>query len=257
MFKSLWGSNASQSGLPPPMMTAFAFLKTGSRLLMLCMGLLLGQTLPAAVSFNETPTAVSNLYTGTLTLQIAGLNSGDTVVIQKFFDANTNGLVDAGDFLMQQFQLTDGQGPSLLAGVTNVNLPWDSNPAAGAITAQLGLPLGGVEQAFVGQYAFVLSSPTSAFPSLTNLFNVTSSAFAQSFTGNVLCNGTNVPNAVVMLGSPRGGGPNIVAGVVANNSGSFTIKAPPASYSLMAFKSSFVFALGSTIVTLAPGVTVT
>ena len=237
------------------MMTIFTFVKTASRLLVFPLGLLLCQTL-SAVTFSEAPTAVSNLYTGVITLQIAGLNSGETVVIQKFLDVNTNGLVGAGDSLMQQFRLTDGQGPSVISGVTNINIPWDSNPAAGAITAQLNLLLGGVEQAFIGQYALVLSSPTSRFPSITNLFNVTNSLFAQSFSGQVLCSGTNVPNAVVMLGLPKGGGPNIVAGTVANNAGGFTIKTVPGSYSLMAFKSGFVFPLGSAIVTLGSGASV-
>ena len=35
--------------------------------------------------------------------------SGHTVVIQKFLDANTDGVIDAGDILVQQFNLTDSQ----------------------------------------------------------------------------------------------------------------------------------------------------
>ncbi len=46
---------------------------------------------------------------GSVTLQISGLTAGDTVVVQKFLDLNTNGVIDASDYLVQQFNLTDGQ----------------------------------------------------------------------------------------------------------------------------------------------------
>ena len=54
----------------------------------------------------------------------------------------------------------------------------------------------------MAQYAFRLSSPVGHFAPITNLFNVTNSAYAQSFTGNVVCSGTNVPYAVACLFNP-------------------------------------------------------
>src|SRR5215472_57440 len=62
-----------------------------------------------AASLTVTPSATSNTYTGNITLQVKGLSSGETVVLQKFLDVNHNGVIDAGDILCQQFQLTDGQ----------------------------------------------------------------------------------------------------------------------------------------------------
>ena len=50
-----------------------------------------------AVTFSVTPSAVSNTYNGTIMLQVTGLTNGETVVVQKFLDANTNGVVDASD----------------------------------------------------------------------------------------------------------------------------------------------------------------
>src|ERR1039458_7920065 len=44
----------------------------------------------AAVAFSVTPSAVSNTYNGTITLQVTGLTNGETVVVQKFLDANTD-----------------------------------------------------------------------------------------------------------------------------------------------------------------------
>src|SRR5690349_14104182 len=102
-------------------------------LLLLPLLFLTTERLPAAVGVTPTPTAVSNLYAGTISLTVTGLNSGETVIVQKYFDANNNGVVDAGDYLVQQFQLTDGVGPTLFGSVTNINIPYDSNPTAGAI----------------------------------------------------------------------------------------------------------------------------
>src|SRR6266404_6370703 len=66
-------------------------------------GMFLNQSLSAAVTFTNTPAAVSNTYTGTISLQVGGLTNTETVVIQKFLDANTNGLIDGADLLVQQF----------------------------------------------------------------------------------------------------------------------------------------------------------
>ena len=65
--------------------------------------------LTPAVSFSVTPSAVSNFYAGTITLQIGGLASGETVLVEKFRDNNGNGIIDGADTEVQQFRVTDGQ----------------------------------------------------------------------------------------------------------------------------------------------------
>src|SRR5674476_928893 len=72
-------------------------------------GLLVGHSALAAVTFTITPSAVSNTYSGLITLSIGGLTNTETVVVQKFLDLNTNGVIDDGDLMVQQFNLTDGQ----------------------------------------------------------------------------------------------------------------------------------------------------
>ena len=239
------------SGLSP---LASGFLSGGLLLFgQLCSG--------AAVTFTVTPAAVSNTYSGTITLQVTGLTNTETVVVQKFLDANTNGVVNANDILMQQFQLTDGQASVFHDGgtaVTNFNVPGDTDGTAnGQITAKLYLGYD-FAQLIVGKYLFVLSSPVGHFSPVTNSFSVTNFPFAQSFAGNVVNSGTNVPNAVVILFQPSGGGQNPQVGAVANNSGSYTIKAPPGTYLLAAFKTNFVANLGvSPYVTLGVGATIT
>ena len=82
---------------------------------LICRGLLLAwltvltqSVLAVTATFTNTPTAVSNTYSGIITLQIGGLTNTETVVVQKFMDLNTNGVIDGGDQLVQQFNLTDG-----------------------------------------------------------------------------------------------------------------------------------------------------
>src|ERR1035438_2013013 len=91
----------------------------------------LAQTGRPAVTFSVTPAAVSNSYNGTITLQIGGLTNRETVVIQKYLDVNTNGVIDANDLMVQQFQLIVGQTEAIvIGGVTNVNVPFNSNRSA-------------------------------------------------------------------------------------------------------------------------------
>src|SRR5208337_1044920 len=95
--------------------------------------LLLCPTLHAAVTFTVTPTVVSNTYNGVIKLQVKGLTTGETVVVQEFMDLNGNGVIDAGDWLVQQFQLTDGQAGMVIGGIVNSNVPGDTDSTAGQI----------------------------------------------------------------------------------------------------------------------------
>jgi putative Ig domain-containing protein len=222
-------------------------LKSALHLAVLQLGLLLCPTLDAAVTFTITPASVSNTYNGHITLQVNGLASGDTVVVQKFLDLNTNGVIDASDWLVQQFNLTDGQAGMVIGGVTNFNVPGDVDTTAGQITAKLNFQNGDFIQGIAGQYIFRLSSPSGHFMPITSFFSVTNLPYPQKFSGNVVSNGTSttLPNAVVFLFPPprqgkSGPGGSPVAGAVANNSGSYTIPAPPGTYTPVSFKSAYV-----------------
>ena len=215
-----------------------------------------------AVGFTITPSAVSNTYNGSIALQISGLPAGDTVVVQKFLDLNANGVVDAADWMVQQFQLTDGQASVFHDGttsVTNFNVPGDDDMIAGQITAML-YPGSDISQIVVGKYFFVLTSPAGHFLPMTNSCTVTNFPFAQGFSGNVVNNGTNVPHAAVILFAPGGGGLNSQGGVVADGSGAYRIQMPPGTYALGAVKSNFVGNLANgtniNLLTLGPGATI-
>jgi Carboxypeptidase regulatory-like domain len=184
-----------------------------------------------------TPSAVSNTYSGYVTMQVSGITAGHSVLVQRFLDANTNGIIDAADICRQQFQLTDGTPGMVIAGITNVNVPGDTDATAGQITAQLNFASDN-SQSIIGKYLFRVSSLSGDFSTpLTNSFAVTNTAYSQGFAGNVINSGTNVPNAVVLLLYPGG---NLVGAAVANNSGAYAIQVPPGSYMLMASKSNYL-----------------
>lgn len=218
-------------------------ISIGIRWLLMICGLIGGQSLFAAVTFTDLPAAVSNTYTGTISLQIGGLTNGETVVVQKFLDLNTNGVIDASDYLVQQFNLTDGTN-FVIAGVTNFNVPGDLNATTGAITATLNFQNGDFVQGIAGKFLYKLSSPVGHFSPITNSFTVTNFPYAQKISGSVVNTGTNVPNAVVVVFPAGGGGGNgpgtPVGGTVANNSGAYTIQLPPGSYVPLAFRSNYV-----------------
>jgi len=212
---------------------------------LLSLALCFCQTAQAVVTFTITPSAVSNTFGGTIALSVSGLISGDAVVIQDYLDANTNDVIDGGDILWQQFNLTDGQQSIFhngAAAVTNFNVPGDTDGTAnGTIVAKYVFQAGS-PQAIAGKYAFRLYSPAGHFTPITNLFVVTNFPYAQSFTGNVVSNGTSttLTNAIVLLFDVSSGNLHVVGGAVANNAGSYTIKAPPGTYTLAAIKSNFV-----------------
>ncbi len=69
-----------------------------------------------------TPSSVSNTYSGYITFQVGGIPAGHSVLIQEYNDANTNGIIDAGDILLYQSPWTDGQAGMVIGGVTNINV---------------------------------------------------------------------------------------------------------------------------------------
>jgi hypothetical protein len=175
-----------------------------------------------------TPSAVSNTYSGVLTLQITGLTNGEQVIIQRYLDANANGAVDGGESLVDAFRITDG-GVSIIGGVTNLNVPYDSNPAGGAITTTLSLAL--PFDAVIGQHLFRLVSPFGNFSPQTSLFIITNAALGQSISGTVFNGASPVPNAVVVAFTQ----PNdtFVGAAMCDGTGHYLLKVKPGTYSLL------------------------
>jgi len=239
--------------------TSCRVLHYGVGMLIGSIGLLLSHNARGADTFSVSPGGVSNLYAGAIRLQISGLTNGETVSVEKYLDVNTNRIIDSADWLVQSFQLTDGQ-EAVVAGVTNSNIPGDTTAVNGSITANVSFPTGGFAQQIAGTYSYKLSSPSGRFVSITNSFTVTNLAYAQSFTGTVRSSGSNVPYAAVVLFTPPSvnGGMNPVAGTIANSLGNYTLKAPTGSYMVWAIRSNYVANLATApVLTLGAGATIT
>jgi hypothetical protein len=227
-------------------------------MLVCSIGLLMDQSARGAVTFSVSPGGVSNLYAGSIRLQITGLTNGETVSVEKYLDVNTNRIIDSADWLVQSFQLTDGQA-AIVAGVTNFNIPGDTTAVNGSITANVSFRGGGFAQQIAATYNYKLSSPSGRFVPITNSFTVTNLAYAQSFTGTVRSSGTNVPYAAVLLFTPPSGngGMNPVAGTIANNLGNYTLKAQTGTYLVWATRSNYVANLATApVLTLGAGASI-
>ncbi|MEY4202061.1 MAG: hypothetical protein RLZZ265_3801, partial [Verrucomicrobiota bacterium] len=86
----------------------------------------------AAVNFTLSQTAVSNLFSGALDIQITGLTNGEPVILQKFLNHNGDLTVDAGEQLVAQFKLVEGQ-VTRIGGVRNKNVPGDNDETADGV----------------------------------------------------------------------------------------------------------------------------
>ena len=115
---------------------------------------------------------------------MTGLGSaGATVIIERYVDANGNGIIDAGEFLVERFTVTDGQ-VSTIGGVRNTHVPGDDD---GTADSQISLNLIPAHGAEFGQLAGAqlirISSPTDAFTSFTRSLTLTQPALGQQLAG--------------------------------------------------------------------------
>ena len=186
-----------------------------------------------AVTLSVTPPVTSNTYSGVITLTVTGLTNSEKISIQTFLDLNANGSVDPGEPFIDTFKITDNDNSAaIIGGITNLNVPIDNNPAAGAITTALSFnPIVVFENA-VGQHLFRVVSPTGRFSPVTATLTVTNVPLAQSISGIVYSNGVApFPYAVVVAQDQQAN--NVAAAAVADSNGHFLLAMPPGTYSLI------------------------
>src|SRR5260370_30855622 len=210
---------------------AVLFLAVG-RLFGVSTGVFAQQTL------SVTPSVTSNTYAGVITLAIGGLTNGERVVIQKYLDLNANGTIDPGEPLMDAFRIRDG-GVLVMGGITNLNVPYDSNPVSGAITTTLNFPAAMPLENIVGQQIIQLLRPTGRFSPVTATFTVTNAALSQSVSGIIYSNGVPLANAVAVAQDRFLNNP--VAAAVADSTGHYLLKLNPSSYALIAGMPNYYF----------------
>ncbi len=195
----------------------------------------------AQQTLTVSPASTSNNYTGIITLNIGGLTNGERVIIQKWLDLNGNGAIDPGEPVIDTFKIADNDlTNNVIAGVTNLNVPYDLNPATGAITTTLNFAGSMAIENMVGHYVYQLVSPTGRFAPVTALFAVTNASLPQSVSGIVYNNGlTPLPYGVVVVQDQQAGNP--AGAVVADGGGHFFLTLPPGGYSLIAGFPNYYF----------------
>lgn len=198
---------------------------------------LAGQSLGAA-TFSISPSAINLDYSGSIALQVGGLNDGEVIRIEKFIDYNANGVANGIDTLVQSFQVANGHS-STIGGVTNFNRPGDLNAATGAITARLNFEHPDLQHFSGSQYLLRVSSPSGRFAATNAILRVTNSSYPQLVTGLVKSSGTNVPYAMAALLSGEANG-RLVAGTFASTGGLFRLRPQPGTYQLIGLKKGFV-----------------
>ena len=207
-----------------------------------------------AASLSVTPSTLSNTYAGVITLQISGLNSGETVLVERFVDANANGSIDTNDWLCTSFLVTDGQVTSF-GGVRNINIPGDQDAVAGQITTSLSFLNSPELSRVAGPQFFRVSSPTSRFSPVVQPLTVTQFAYSQMVTGTVTSGASPVPHAGVGLLALVGNNAEFVVGALADASGHYSVRAPANNYAVVAVKPGLVSPFGFPIFTLSPNQT--
>ena len=177
------------------------------------------------------PSVISNTYLGNITLNITGLTNGESVIVQKWLDGNASGSIDAGEPVMDVFKIADG-GAMIIGGITNINVPFDSNSTTGAITTRLNFAPPLAVENVVGKFIFKLLSPTGNFPPVTATFTVTNAATAQSVSGVIYSNGVApLPGAIVVaIQQPNF---NYAGGAVADATGHYSLNLNPGTYALI------------------------
>ena len=182
-------------------------------------------------TLSVTPSSTSNTYAGVITLQIGGLTNTETVVVQEFLDANSNGSVDTGELLVDTFPITDG-GVSTIGGKTNLNVPFDSNATGGAITTTLFFSVPLLVENFVGPHIFRVLSPSAGFAPVDATFIVTNAALSQLLTGQVFLGALPATNAVVVALTGQNG--NYAGAALADSAGHYSLRLPTNNYMLIA-----------------------
>jgi hypothetical protein len=204
----------------------------------------------AQPTLTVSPSIISNTYPGFITLTITGVASGETVTVQKWLDGNGNGLIDPGEPMIDAFKITDNNNSNAIIGtITNINVPFDSNAATGAITTTLNCPGALLLDNMVGHYVYqVISTEGQA----TATFAVTNANLAQSVSGIIYSNDgvTPLPYAVMVAQDQQANNP--AGAVVADSAGHYFLTLNPSSYFLIAGMPNYYYNQG-----LAPSVILT
>ena len=198
------------------------------------------------------PSVISNTYTGVITLNITGLTNSEKATVQQWLDLNGNGAIDPGEPMFDAFKIADG-GAMVIGGVTNVSVPFDSNPASGAITTTINFAPPMTFENITARRIFQVVSPSGT---ATATLDVTNGLTGQTVTGTIYSNDVPFPNAVVV--ALEGNQGSYAGADVADGSGNYSLNLPTGTYTLVSTMPNFyVNQQAAPVVTLTNGMMAT
>ena len=144
------------------------------------------------LSISMASSSITSSYQDGLGITISNITpSGSEALIEQFVDANQNGVIDAGDYVVRSIKVIDGTASA------NPNVQGDEDGVANSsITTSLNYYLLNDLYHAPGHYLFRV---TSGADSASTPFVVTSESQLQSISGTVIANGSPLPGAIVML----------------------------------------------------------
>ena len=146
--------------------------------------------------------------------------------------------------MLDAIKITDNGSAFVEQGITNFNVPYDANPATGAITATFNIAPPRIQGSLVGNYIYKVSSTTGAFTPATNTFAITNAATGTGVGGIIYSNNlTPLPYAEVVALAAGG---HYAGGALADVTGHYQLNLQPGNYELVPFYSGYVsdFSLG-------------
>ncbi len=160
-----------------------------------------------------TPSHVAGDYQGSVLLNITNLSSaGSATLVEQYVDVNHNGIIDAGDYPIRSFSVTDGLSSA------NQNVQGDEDGVAnGSVTTSLNYFLTSDLYHAPGNYLVRVTNGTNV---VTAPFTVTPPATSQGISG-VVTDGTNpIAGAMVRLLDKW---QRTIAFAIADASGQYTV----------------------------------
>jgi hypothetical protein len=202
------------------------------------------------------PTNIQSDYVGDLTLSIGNLNTGMTVRGEVFVDLNTNGIIDAGDFLLKSFEVNDGRVP-LVAGVRNFNVAGDEDGLTnGQIRTVLHFPPTSGGSLVSGRALVRVSDPAGSLTSVTQAFTITQKILPQSVTGRITLAGSGLPhtNSAISLQGLVSTTPSLAS---TDANGNYHIYCLPGIYGILGVNNNGAIYNETVLVSVPCGQTVT
>src|SRR5262245_20902255 len=128
--------------------------------------LILGLVMSALTSFSAatlqvSPSSINTTSDADIVVSVGGVAPGEKVKFERVADLNGNGAVDAEDFVIHSFFVTDNQAATI-GGVSNGNIPTDADTNSGAIQVHINFQAGTEVQHASGKFIFRASGTSGS-----------------------------------------------------------------------------------------------